>query len=105
MNIAIPASSSELELAIEGHDLRVLRQARREGPDPRAGRGPGQVNLATERARSPSTDRRPASWWTPSGKIGYRPAPSPPRTITPNARPRPATPGPRLKQAFGISLA
>ena len=55
-----------------------------------------QVNLATERARVAfdPTAADAQALVDAVGKIGYGPAPSPPRTITPNARPRPATPRP-----------
>ena len=96
MNTAIPASSSELELAIEGMTCASCVKRVEKALTRVPGVAQAQVNLATERARvafdrPPPTPRR---WWTPSARSATRPAPSPPRTITPNARPRPATPRP-----------
>ena len=79
-----------------------------EGPDPRAGRGPGQVNLATERARVAfdPTAADAQALVDAVGKIGYeaRPIAAEDDHAERQAEARDAE-ARRLKQAFGISLA
>lgn len=108
MNIAIPASSSELELAIEGMTCASCVKRVEKALTRVPGVAQAQVNLATERARVAfdPTAADAQALVDAVGKIGYeaRPIAAEDDHAERQAEARDAE-ARRLKQAFGISLA
>ncbi|MBR8655349.1 copper-translocating P-type ATPase [Achromobacter sp. Marseille-Q0513] len=108
MNIAIPASSSELELAIEGMTCASCVKRVEKALTRVPGVAQAQVNLATERAlvAFDPTAADAQALVDAVGKIGYeaRPIAAEDDHAERQAEARDAE-ARRLKQAFGISLA